>query len=187
VLALRLRGAEGQHQYLPAGAHQARSAPPPDPGIPLTVPEIRRLLAAQLLRPSPPGLARHWLNWRRRHQARSRWYHQRTRLARDATIALVNTWLDPPVNLPADLIDRVMHPDTPAGISRAADPAVPANTPAVDAATAHADRMTRPWEHDFPVPIRDVVATAAGATPKRPAAPARTPSQRRSRGDRPRP
>jgi SRSO17 transposase len=74
--------------------------PPPGPGmIPLTVPEIRRLLAAQLLRPSPPGLARHWLNWRRRHQARSRWYHQRTRLARDATIALVSTWLDPPVNL----------------------------------------------------------------------------------------
>jgi SRSO17 transposase len=63
--------------------------PPPDPGmIPLTVPETRRLLAAP--RASPPGHAEHWVNWRRRHQARSRWYHQRTRLARDAAIAPVS-------------------------------------------------------------------------------------------------
>jgi SRSO17 transposase len=65
--------------------------PPPDPGmIPLTVPEIRRLLAACLAAPSPPGHAGHWLDWRRRHQARARWYHQRTRLARDAEIAQVS-------------------------------------------------------------------------------------------------
>ncbi len=58
-------------------------APPADPGmIPLTVPEIRRLLAA-LQRPPPPGHAVGWLNWRRRHQARSRWFHQRTRRNRD--------------------------------------------------------------------------------------------------------
>ncbi|HEY2270741.1 MAG TPA: hypothetical protein VGI96_49555 [Streptosporangiaceae bacterium] len=50
--------------------------------IPLTVPEIRRLLAA-LSRPHPPGHAAGWLNWRRRHQARARWFHQRTRLNRD--------------------------------------------------------------------------------------------------------
>jgi SRSO17 transposase len=63
--------------------------PPADPGmIPLTVPEIARLLAARFLRPRLPGHACHWLDWRRRHQARSRWYHQRTRLARDAGIAL---------------------------------------------------------------------------------------------------
>jgi hypothetical protein len=55
--------------------------PPPDPGtIPLTIPEVRRLLAALLLRPAPPGHAIHWLTWRRRHQARARWHHQRTRL-----------------------------------------------------------------------------------------------------------
>jgi hypothetical protein len=29
--------------------------------------------------PPPPGSTGHRLNWRRRHQARSRWYHQRTR------------------------------------------------------------------------------------------------------------
>jgi SRSO17 transposase len=58
--------------------------PPPDPGmIPLTVPEIRRLLAAALQRPDPPGHAARWLNWRRRHQARARWFHQRTRLNRE--------------------------------------------------------------------------------------------------------
>ena len=59
-------------------------APPPDPGmIPLTVPEIKRLLAGALTRPHPRGHAAHWLAWRRRHQARSRWFHQRARLNRD--------------------------------------------------------------------------------------------------------
>ena len=42
------------------------------------------------VRPPGPGHAEHWSNWRRRHQARSRWYHQRTRLARDTEIALVS-------------------------------------------------------------------------------------------------
>jgi SRSO17 transposase len=61
---------------------------PPPAGfgmIPLTVPETGRLLG----HPPPPGSAAHWLDWRRRHQARSRWYHQRTRLARDTAIILV--------------------------------------------------------------------------------------------------
>jgi SRSO17 transposase len=60
-------------------------APPPaDPGfVPLTVPEVRRLLAAALIRPRPPGHAARWLEWRRRHQARSRWFHKRARLTRN--------------------------------------------------------------------------------------------------------
>jgi hypothetical protein len=63
--------------------------PPPDPGmIPLTVPEVGRLLAAATL--SPPGHAEHWSGWTRRHQARSRWFHQRARLARNIEIALVS-------------------------------------------------------------------------------------------------
>jgi SRSO17 transposase len=54
--------------------------PPADPGmIPLTVPEITRLLSPQ---PPQTSHAEHWSSWRRRHQARARWYHQRTRLAR---------------------------------------------------------------------------------------------------------
>jgi hypothetical protein len=61
--------------------------PPADPGlIPLSVPEVRRLPARALSR--PPGHAAHWLEWRRRHQARSRWFHKRARLARNC--ALVN-------------------------------------------------------------------------------------------------
>jgi hypothetical protein len=40
--------------------------------------------------PARPGLAEHWANWRRGHQARARWYHQRTRLARNTQIALVS-------------------------------------------------------------------------------------------------
>jgi len=52
-------------------------APPADTGmIPLTTAEIARLLA----RPAPPGAAVRWLAFRRRHQARARWYHHRTRL-----------------------------------------------------------------------------------------------------------
>jgi hypothetical protein len=62
--------------------------PPADPGmIPLTIPEITRLLTTS---PARPGHAGHWSNWRHRHQARSRWYHQRTRLTRDTEIALVS-------------------------------------------------------------------------------------------------
>ena len=67
----------------PAPPTRPDQRPPADPGmIPLTVPEITRLLATQ---PARPGHAEHWATWRRRHQARSRWYHQRTRLARDAS------------------------------------------------------------------------------------------------------
>jgi SRSO17 transposase len=54
--------------------------------IPLTIPETGRLIS----HPPPPGSAAHWLEWRRSHQARSRWYHKRTRLARASLIALVS-------------------------------------------------------------------------------------------------
>jgi SRSO17 transposase len=65
--------------------------PPPEPGmIPLTIPEIKRLLAALTIRPLPRWLIIHWDAWTRRHQARSRWFHKRARLARDAEIALVS-------------------------------------------------------------------------------------------------
>jgi hypothetical protein len=57
--------------------------PPADPGlIPLTVPEIKHLIA-DTTRPRPLEHATHWVNWRRAHQARSRWFHKRTRLARN--------------------------------------------------------------------------------------------------------
>jgi SRSO17 transposase len=63
--------------------------PPTDAGmIPLTIPEITRLLAPPPAR--QPGHAEHWATWRRCHQARSRWYHQRTRLGHGTPIALVS-------------------------------------------------------------------------------------------------
>ena len=71
----------------PAPAPRRDQPPPADPGlIPLTVPETARLLA----HPPPPGASRHWLAWRRRHQALSAWYHQRARLTRNEHILLVS-------------------------------------------------------------------------------------------------
>ncbi len=65
--------------------------PPAEPGmIPLTIPEIKRLLAALTTRPLPRWHVIHWDAWTRRHQARSRWFHKRARLARHAEIALVS-------------------------------------------------------------------------------------------------
>ena len=65
--------------------------PPADPGrIPLTVPQVRRLLAAATAPSWPPGHIEHWDAWTRQHQSLSRWFHKRTRLARDANISLVS-------------------------------------------------------------------------------------------------
>ena len=58
--------------------------------IPLTIPEIKRLLAGLTTRPRPPAHIIHWDAWTRRHQARSRWFHKRARLARNAEITLVS-------------------------------------------------------------------------------------------------
>jgi hypothetical protein len=55
--------------------------------VPLIIPVIKRLLAALPTRTWPPGHAEHWLTWRRRHQARSCGYHQRTRLTQETEIA----------------------------------------------------------------------------------------------------
>lgn len=57
--------------------------PPTDPGlITLTVPEVKRLV--NLINRHWHGIEHHlrWHLWRRRHQARARWFHQRTRLSR---------------------------------------------------------------------------------------------------------
>jgi SRSO17 transposase len=81
VTAAQLRDRTRTQAPPPAGPD---AVPPADPGlVPLTVPEVRSLLAAALDRPKPPGHTARWLYWRRRHQARSRWFHQRARLARN--------------------------------------------------------------------------------------------------------
>jgi hypothetical protein len=81
VTAAQLRDRTGAEAPPPTGPDDK---PPADPGlIPLTVHEVKRLLAATLCGPESPGHAARWLQWRRRHQARSRWFHKRARLARN--------------------------------------------------------------------------------------------------------
>jgi len=64
--------------------------PPANPGlIPLTIREIKHLFNAMTTRPSPTWLTAHWSRWRRRHQARARWFHQRARLAPNLKLAQV--------------------------------------------------------------------------------------------------
>ncbi|MEU7875735.1 transposase [Dactylosporangium sp. NPDC049140] len=60
--------------------------PPTDTGlIAFTVAEIKRLFVLITRRPHTDAHHLHWTWWRRRHQARARWFHHRTRLARQAT------------------------------------------------------------------------------------------------------
>lgn len=64
--------------------------PPTDPGmIPLTIREIQRLFASTTRQLQPAWLTDHWSRWRRRHQARARWYHHRARLTARLTLAQV--------------------------------------------------------------------------------------------------
>jgi SRSO17 transposase len=80
VTAAQLKDRTSTQAPPPAAPDQA---PPCTGMIPLTVPEIKRLLAGALTRPGPRRHTAHWLAWRRRHQARSRWFHQRARLNRE--------------------------------------------------------------------------------------------------------
>lgn len=86
IAALAVRATAAAHaadritaQLLP----QAPDQPPPADlaPIPLTVPEIGRLhsILTRIWQPIQHHLQ--WSLWRRRHQARARWYHHRARLA----------------------------------------------------------------------------------------------------------
>ena len=70
---------------LPPDPTSPDQTPPADPGlIPMTVAEVKRLL--NMVTRTCHDIAHHlrWNWWRRRHQARARWYHHRTRLRRDS-------------------------------------------------------------------------------------------------------
>jgi SRSO17 transposase len=59
--------------------------PPEDPGlIPLTAAEIKRVVNLVTRAWQPIRHYLHWSWWRRRHQARARWFHHRARLRRQA-------------------------------------------------------------------------------------------------------
>jgi SRSO17 transposase len=78
VTTARARTTTGSTTPPPAGPDDI---PPADPGlIPLTVAEVKRLV--NLLTHTSHDLEHHlrWHIWRRRHQARARWFHQRARL-----------------------------------------------------------------------------------------------------------
>jgi hypothetical protein len=66
---------------LPATAQRGRSGLTSQLGLlPLTVPEVRRLLVALVwTAPVEPGLVLAWSRWRRRHQARARRAHYQRR------------------------------------------------------------------------------------------------------------
>ena len=59
--------------------------PPDDPGlIALTVAEIKRLFILVTRKLHSEAHHLHWIWWRRRHQARAKWFHHRARLRRQA-------------------------------------------------------------------------------------------------------
>ncbi|HEY3751145.1 MAG TPA: hypothetical protein VGL80_18300 [Pseudonocardiaceae bacterium] len=66
----------------------ADEQPPADPGlIALTVAEVKRLFMLVTRQQRPQAYHLHWVWWRRRHQARARWFHHRARLRRQIPTA----------------------------------------------------------------------------------------------------
>ena len=78
-------GSSQPQNYYTRGSRERQPGglPGVPPGlIPLTVPEIRRLLARLWLAPPPDvGAIWRWSRWRRRHQAIARFYHYLRRTA----------------------------------------------------------------------------------------------------------
>jgi len=85
------------------------------------------------------------------------------------------TVLETITNLPADIIDRVVGPGN--GPTRGTSN----TTAAANTVGARPDPAARPWQHDFPVPIQDVVADASTQASESPVV-AKTRAQRKSRG-----
>jgi hypothetical protein len=80
---------EAWHDTAPL-PHTPDQQPPEDPGmIGVTVPEARRLFNLATTATDLATLVFHlgWSDWRRKHQARSRWCHHQTRLRRDTATA----------------------------------------------------------------------------------------------------
>lgn len=73
-----------QTTNLPRPPTSPNQAPPEDPGlIALTVAEIKRLINLCTRHLHPEKLHQWWVWWRRHHQARARWFHQRARLRQE--------------------------------------------------------------------------------------------------------
>jgi SRSO17 transposase len=83
VCAVTAADARSRIRSLAPAPTDPNQTPPEDPGlIPITVAEIKRLFNLLTRTWQDPGHHLHWSRWRRRHQARARWFHHRTRLRR---------------------------------------------------------------------------------------------------------
>jgi hypothetical protein len=128
--------------------------------------------------PAGPGLAMAEAQHKRGRQiitalqARARTHH-RGPLGE----AELRTVLETVTNLPADVIDQIVS--TPS----AAASRTTGTGAAVTTATPRPGAAARPWEHDFPVPIHDVVAGAPAPAPAQPTL-ASARAARRPRGGR---
>ncbi len=81
VCATAAANARDRAPALPATPTSPDQPPPADPGlIPFTVAEIKRLLNLLIQPCHTLHHHLHWSWWRRRHQARARWFHHRARL-----------------------------------------------------------------------------------------------------------
>lgn len=93
ALAIRATAAVAADRTTPPLPQAPDQPPPADLApIPLTVPEIGRLhtILTRIWQPISHHL--HWSLWRRRHQARARWYHHRApRTPRPATPAMIKS------------------------------------------------------------------------------------------------
>lgn len=81
------------------------------------------------------------------------------------------TVLETVTNLPGDVIDRIVQPPGPGPVQ------------------VRATQPTRPWQHDFPIPVQDVVASAAseGQLPSQPTVTRPAPATKPARHHPPRP
>ena len=82
VCAVTAAPAPGPHRRPGPAARRARTPRRPLTPVSSRSPSARSgdCSPARLARPKPPGHAARWLQWRRRHQARSRWFHKHARL-----------------------------------------------------------------------------------------------------------
>jgi SRSO17 transposase len=88
ICATAAAAARSRAPALPPLPTSPEDTPPADPGlIPFTVAEVKRLINLLLQPHHSLQHYLHWSWWRRRHQARARWFHHRTRLQRQTTAA----------------------------------------------------------------------------------------------------
>lgn len=95
------------------------------------------------------------------------------------------TVLETITNLPADVIDRVVHSVATTGASRGSGPQPVTGSVTPGTSPASTSPGTRPWEHDFPFGIQTVVATATETAPQRPPTTGQARGQQRSPDNRP--